>query len=448
VDKIDTKTEVQEESQPTKPLGELLKGYRERADMDYAQAANTLCLTVATLEALENEQFDLLPEAPYIRGYLRSYAKLAHVSSAEAIARYEEIRGGTSTAANLQYNFSPTSSVNNIIKPAISPIMFRFGIIAVVILSLSVISMLPDVRAWSTGIWTEFSQKTVETEAQSNQQQASKPQSPEQNTNTASSETAVATTEIRKTVPVDPALLSQSVVGNMDGNINRQNQSEVDAQTETNDKNTSQVNHAVPEPKDSQTATTLTEAPPTLTPTKTTEQNANTATSATSATSSNEQVSTPDNASSATINPSEAVAQNATAASTSNTAANNVNEATTTTAENPTSETAATTAIEETGDATNATAEAETTDSAAQTGEVSIKLVFTKDVWMRVDSNKKKVFSGLKKNGDTEEFKATKPLSFKVGNAPGVEIYINGQRYDQTPHTRGAVSRFKIEDTP
>jgi len=453
VDKIDTTTETQEENQPTKPLGELLKSYRERAAMDYDQAANTLCLTVTTLQALENEQFDLLPEAPYIRGYLRSYAKLANVSSAEAIARYEEIRGGTSTAANLQYNFAPTSSVNNIIKPVISPILLRFGLLAVVILSLAVISMLPDVREWSTGIWTEFSEKTVATEAQSTD-----PQNPKdvhlkipvaQNAN--SDETTVATTTpsspTTSSVPDNNTHTSsssvattasnhspQATLGSMNGEINRQNQTETNEQT--TDIKSTQINNNKATSQETSTTTA-----PIETATVDTNNTSTIGTSDTPSETENPPALNSDNSSNTSNN---AVAQNTTVT----TENNNTPPTATTTA----GDTANTPVTDDTNPQVNTedttTAESETTDAEKQTGEVSIKLVFTKEVWMRVDSNKKKVFSGLKKDGDTEEFKASKPLSFKVGNAPGVEIYIDGQRYDQTPHTRGAVSRFKIEDTP
>jgi hypothetical protein len=84
-------------------------------------------------------------------------------------------------------------------------------------------------------------------------------------------------------------------------------------------------------------------------------------------------------------------------------------------------------------------------DTAA--GEAVVKLVFKDEVWMRVNggAKNKKLFGGLKKSGETHEFKAAKPLSFKVGNAPGVDIYINGKLYDQTPHLSGVVSKFKVE---
>ena len=79
-------------------------------------------------------------------------------------------------------------------------------------------------------------------------------------------------------------------------------------------------------------------------------------------------------------------------------------------------------------------------------GEATIKMEFSDDVWVQVKgADKKTVFESLNTNGTTKEFKATPPLSFKIGNAPGAKVYINGQLYDSTPYTKGSVARFKIE---
>jgi hypothetical protein len=33
----------------------------------------------------------------------------------------------------------------------------------------------------------------------------------------------------------------------------------------------------------------------------------------------------------------------------------------------------------------------------------------------------------------------------KIGNAPGVKIYVNGQPFDLAAHTKGSVARFRVE---
>lgn len=455
MDKIEKITETQEENNPTKPLGELLKSYRENANMDYDQAANMLCLKAETLKALENEQFDLLPEAPYIRGYLRSYAKLGNVSSSEAIARYEALRGDTSTAENLQYNFAPTSSVNNIIKPIISPVILRFSALTAAILVLAVISMLPEVREWSTGVWNEFSKKNVVAQSSSD------------NSNQAAEDSA---TQIEKQTETQTPIVNNisenanaeiAKTPNMHGAINRQGQDSVNDTNAQNPKNTFVATAAtirpntVNEDKDSSEKQ--------ATSTESSDQNLPSVTTSTtpSVTSTVENTQTPshtraNNAANATeSNATQTAAIAANTSNPNNTAANNVNTNIAQTANANADATQVANVAENTETSTETNTETEATETEGsdaetekQAGEVSIKLVFNKKVWMRVNSKKKKVFSGLKQNGDVEEFTASKPLSFKVGNAPGVQIYIDGKLYDQTAHTRGAVSRFKIEETP
>lgn len=71
---------------------------------------------------------------------------------------------------------------------------------------------------------------------------------------------------------------------------------------------------------------------------------------------------------------------------------------------------------------------------------------FAEEVWTQVKGeDKKTLFESLNTAGTIKEFKAKAPLDFKIGNAPGVKIYINGQLFDQNPHIKGSVARFKVE---
>ncbi len=57
-------------------LGASLKAARVDRGMGVQDAAHALHLNVATVEAMENEDWDALPPGPFTRGYLRAYAKL------------------------------------------------------------------------------------------------------------------------------------------------------------------------------------------------------------------------------------------------------------------------------------------------------------------------------------------------------------------------------------
>lgn len=61
------------------PLGLRLRQAREAAGMSVADVASKLRLKVATVEALERENLDILGAAVYVRGYFNSYARLVGV---------------------------------------------------------------------------------------------------------------------------------------------------------------------------------------------------------------------------------------------------------------------------------------------------------------------------------------------------------------------------------
>jgi len=70
---------------------------------------------------------------------------------------------------------------------------------------------------------------------------------------------------------------------------------------------------------------------------------------------------------------------------------------------------------------------------------------FTQEVWMQVkDGSNKAIFESLNSPNTWKQFKTRTPLSFKIGNAPGVKLYLNGQAYDHAQYTRGSVARFTV----
>lgn len=72
--------------------GDLLRQGRERLGMTPERLAEELRLKPVIVRALESNDLDALPEATYVRGYLRAYARRVEVDEAEVLARYEAIR--------------------------------------------------------------------------------------------------------------------------------------------------------------------------------------------------------------------------------------------------------------------------------------------------------------------------------------------------------------------
>ena len=69
--------------------GETLKKYREESKLSVEDIARLMRLEPGIIRALESDQFDRLPAAIYVRGYLRNYAKIVKANADEIIAIYD-----------------------------------------------------------------------------------------------------------------------------------------------------------------------------------------------------------------------------------------------------------------------------------------------------------------------------------------------------------------------
>ena len=393
----ETTTPVEEQTSSSVQPGDLtakLQACREQAGLDIEQAADEMHLSVSLLRALEKEDFAHLPEPPYVRGYLRGYAKLADQDAKQLIRIYETLRGADPD--EIAHHFAPARPLGKVTQPTLSASTVKFIGLAVVILGLGLLSMVPGVRGWFSNTWSNFSAQTAPPQvvrpapaletftAQKDAEEAAKQQA--ESTGSDAADAPAESTEA-ETVTTDtpPATDTES-----------QATAEPAALTTTGESAptppvASSAADQVEPDADTQivaVAPTTTEKTPTPTP------------------------SLPDGSESAG-------------------------------AETPTPATG-------TGTETPATTGTEATTPATSpqpiAGEVNVKLEFTEEVWMQVkDEGKKTLFESLNSAGSTKEFKATTPLNFKVGNASGVKIYLNGQPFDQAPHTKGSVARFKVE---
>ncbi|HEV2613924.1 MAG TPA: helix-turn-helix domain-containing protein [Gammaproteobacteria bacterium] len=61
-------------------FGDKLRLARERRGLSQEEAAKALCLNVEVINALECEQFDKLPSAVFVRGYIKNYASLLRLT--------------------------------------------------------------------------------------------------------------------------------------------------------------------------------------------------------------------------------------------------------------------------------------------------------------------------------------------------------------------------------
>lgn len=73
-------------------VGALLKRHREGRLMSLAEVSRVTRIPMHTLEAIERDRFDDLPGEVFVRGFLKSYARVVGVVPQDAVARYASSR--------------------------------------------------------------------------------------------------------------------------------------------------------------------------------------------------------------------------------------------------------------------------------------------------------------------------------------------------------------------
>ncbi len=71
--------------------GEYLRQIRLSQRKELAEVAQELKIPEKQLQALEKDDYKALPEAPFIKGYYRAYAKYLHADATPLIQRFDEI---------------------------------------------------------------------------------------------------------------------------------------------------------------------------------------------------------------------------------------------------------------------------------------------------------------------------------------------------------------------
>jgi cytoskeleton protein RodZ len=72
---------------------QMLSQAREAMGLSQDQVAQELYLTPNYIRLIDNEEIDKIQKQAFVRGYLRSYAKMVHVDADEVVARYETSLG-------------------------------------------------------------------------------------------------------------------------------------------------------------------------------------------------------------------------------------------------------------------------------------------------------------------------------------------------------------------
>lgn len=78
-------------------IGKLLASARQAKGMTTAEVADKLKLTARQIEAMEAEEFDKLPAAVFVRGFIRNYARLVGLDADRLLAALGDFQGATQT---------------------------------------------------------------------------------------------------------------------------------------------------------------------------------------------------------------------------------------------------------------------------------------------------------------------------------------------------------------
>ena len=82
--------QVDEKREKSVSIGALLVNGRNAASLSQVDISEQLNLPLRTIQALEKDKFDELPEATYIRGYLRNYARTVGVNAEYLVDAFDQ----------------------------------------------------------------------------------------------------------------------------------------------------------------------------------------------------------------------------------------------------------------------------------------------------------------------------------------------------------------------
>ena len=128
-------------------LGSHLKRERESRNIPLKEVAKRIRVREQILRALEEDQYDLLPPHPYLKGFLFNYAKVVGLDPHEVILRYESaVRVKPTSPQEVPSEKKPQKEAEKIPekKAVLSPRQFWIiGGVAVVSVILSLLFLLP-----------------------------------------------------------------------------------------------------------------------------------------------------------------------------------------------------------------------------------------------------------------------------------------------------------------
>lgn len=186
-------------------LGDTLKQARESKELTVQAVADAIHLSVKQINALETNNFNLLPEPVTTRGFIRSYARFLDIDSEPLLVNYRELVPHQDPNSIVM-----TGQVNKVIsvKEQSPWLMYILGSIIVLLLLVVWHYYLDNVNDWSVESDDEIvvessidsSSETTLAQAQTQTSEPKQPVEPKGSISETSSETQQASSDVATTI--------------------------------------------------------------------------------------------------------------------------------------------------------------------------------------------------------------------------------------------------------
>jgi cytoskeleton protein RodZ len=120
------------EQMPGEHWGKRLREIRESRNIGVEAVAAELRLETKLVQQIENEELEQLPEAPFVKGYLRNYARMLNVDAAPFLAAYSLVCGADAPG------LTNVSRVRELTSKSVAPRSTTWIIVAVLVISVLV----------------------------------------------------------------------------------------------------------------------------------------------------------------------------------------------------------------------------------------------------------------------------------------------------------------------
>ncbi len=100
-------------------IAHYLKSEREARDISLGEVSRWTKVSKHYLDWLEKDDYEKIPEGPYIKGYISSYAAYIGISTDEALKRFDSSQGDRNITNEMPYEISEDKKrqrMNGILK--------------------------------------------------------------------------------------------------------------------------------------------------------------------------------------------------------------------------------------------------------------------------------------------------------------------------------------------